>query len=133
MPTQTVKLIVDWTNVKFSLAIQEPVKKTEERYLPDDIVQLIIDWKELKDAEIDREKRLKAYKKAYYKFDRENEKPYPTTSNLSTTAEWLSIYVLLYARDKILTDLHDTVSRLEDEFDDAHDVFRAALLKVDAH
>ena len=133
MPTQTVKLLIDWTNVKFSLAIQEPVKKTEERYLPDDIVQLIIDWKTLKDTEIDREKRLKAYKKAYYKFDRENEKPYPTTSNLSTTAEWLSIYVLLYARDKILTDLHDTVSRLEDEFDDAHDVFRAALLKVDAH
>ena len=65
MPTQTVKLIVDWTNVKFSLAIQDSVKKTEERYLPDDIVQLIIDWKTFKDAEIDREKRLKAYKKAY--------------------------------------------------------------------
>ena len=133
MPTQTVKLIVDWTNVKFSLAIQEPVKKTEERYLPDDIVQRIIDWQTLKDAEIDREKRLKAYKKAYYKFVRESEKPYPTTSNLSTTDEWLSIYFVLNARDKILTDLLNTVSRLEDEFDDAHDVFRAALLKVDAH
>ena len=132
MPTQTVKLIVDWTNVKFSLAIQEPVKKTEERYLPDDIVQLIIDWKTFKDAEIDREKRLKAYKKAYYKLSREIKKPFQPETPIVSMADVLSRRKLLQARTKTLTDLDNTVTRLEQEFNNAHDVFRAALLKVDA-
>ena len=133
MPTQTVKLIVDWTNVKFSLAIQEPVKKTEERYLPDDIVQLIIDWKTLKDTEIDREKRLTAYKKAYYKLSREIKKPFQPETPIVSMADVLSRRKLLQARTKTLTDLDNTVTRLEQEFNNAHDVFRAALLKVDAH
>ena len=133
MPTQTVKLIVDWTNVKFSLAIQDSVKKTEERYLPDDIVQLIIDWKTLKDAEIDREKRLTACEKAYYKLSREIKKPQQPETPIVSMADVLSRRKLIQARTKTLTRLDNTVTRLEQEFNNAHDVFRAALLKVDAH
>jgi len=132
MPTQTVKLVIDWTNVKFSLAIQDPVKTTrEERYLPDEIVQLIIDWKELKDAEINREKLLNAYIKAYNKLTREMKRRYPRTRSSSGLSidERLSRNT---TRTRVLTSLDNTVSRLEEEFNNAHDVFRAALLKVDA-
>ena len=133
MPTQTVKLLIDWTNVKFSLAIQDSVKKTERRYLPDDIVQLIIDWKTLKDTEIDREKRLTAFEKAFYKLSREIKKPFQPETPIVSMADVLSRQKLLQARTKTLTRLDNTVTRLEQEFNNAHDVFRAALLKVDAH
>ena len=131
MQNHRVQLVIDWTNVKFSLAIQDPI--TEERYLPDDIVQLIIYWKEFKDAEIDREKRLKAYKKAYYKLSREIKKPQQPETPIVSMADVLSRHKLLQARTKTLTRLDNTVSRLEKEFNHAHDVFRTALLKVDAH
>ena len=120
MPTQTVRLIVDWTNVKFSLTIQDPVKTTtEERYLPDDIVQLIIDWKTLKDAEINRSKLLNEFINAY---------------NKVTDVYRLNILGLSdnqrLSRMKTLTRLQKNVIRLQTEFNDAHDVFHAALLKV---
>ena len=104
-----------------------------ERYLPDDIVQYIIYWKELKDAEIDREKRLTAYEKAFYKLSREIEKPYQRERPILSMADVLSRQKRLTARTKTLTRLDNTVSRLEEEFNHAHDVFRAALLKVDAN
>ena len=119
MPTQTVKLIVDWTNVKFSLAIQEPVKKTEERYLPDDIVELIIDWKTLKDAEIDRSKLMKAHKKAY------NEKIALIYLNVLETSDDERL-----SRTRRITELDKDISRIEDDYIHVHNAFRAALLKV---
>ena len=131
MQNHRVQLVIDWSNVKFSLAIQDPI--TEERYLPDDIVQLIIYWKEFKDAEIDREKRLTAFEKAYYKLFREIKKPFQPETPIVSMADLLSRQKLLQARNKTLTRLGNTVKRLEKEFNHAHDVFRAALLKVDAH
>ena len=131
MQNHRVQLVFDWSNVKFSLAIQDPI--TEERYLPDDIVQLIIYWKEFKDAEIDREKRLTAYEKAFYKLSREIEKPFQPETPIVTMTDVLSRQKLLQARTKTLTRLGNTVKRLEKEFNHAHDVFHAALLKVDAH
>jgi len=127
--TQTVKLIVDFANVKFSLAIQEAAKPTQERYLPDDIVQLIIDFKTLKDAEIDREKRLEAYEKAYHKLSREIQKAYQ--QDTSAIVDVIARRKAIEARSKVLTRLDKTVSRLEEEFNHSHDVFRAALLKVE--
>jgi hypothetical protein len=130
MPTQTVKLIVDWTNVKFRIAIQEAAKPTQERYLPDDIVQRIIEWKELKDAESDREKRLEAYEKAYHKLSREIQKAYQQDTPVLSMADVIARRKAIQARSKVLTRLDKTVSRLEEEFNHAHDVFRAAWLKV---
>jgi hypothetical protein len=131
MPTQTVRLVVDWTTVKFRIQIQEPAKTTQERYLPDDIVQRIIEWKELKDAEIDREKRLEAYEKAYYKLSREIAKAYQQDTPVLSMADVIARRKVMQARSKTLTRLDKTVSRLEEEFNHSHDVFRAALLKVE--
>ena len=119
MPTQTVKLLIDWTNVKFSLKIQEPI--TEERYLPDDVVQLIIDWKTLKDAEIDRLKLMKAHKKAY------NEKIALIYLNVLETSDDERL-----SRTRRITELEKDISRMQEDYIHAHDVFRAALLKVGA-
>ena len=119
MPTQTVKLLIDWTNVKFSLKIQEPI--TEERYLPDDVVQLIIDWKTLKDAEIDRLKLMKAHKKAY------NEKMALIYLDIFETSDDERL-----SRTRRITELDKDISRMQEDYIHAHDVFRAALLKVGA-
>jgi len=55
----TLRLVVDWTAVKFRLQIHEAAKTTEERYLPDDIVQRIIDFKTLKDIAVERDRLLR--------------------------------------------------------------------------
>ena len=119
MPTQTVELLIDWTNVNFSLKIQEPI--TEERYLPDDIVELIIDWKTLKDAEIDRLKLMKAHKKAY------NEKIALISLNILETSDDERL-----SRTRRITELDKDISCIQEDYIHAHDVFRAARLKVGA-
>ena len=43
-----------------------------ERYLPDEIVQLIIYWKEVKDADIERRKRYVEYRKAKRLYQEKN-------------------------------------------------------------
>ena len=116
MTTHTVNMMNDWTNDKFSLTIQDPI---EERYLPDDIVQLIIGWKELKDAEINRSKLLDEFINAYNKI----------TDVLRLNILGLSDNQML-SRKKTLTRLQKNVIRLQAEFNDAHDVFHAARLKV---
>ena len=116
MPTHTVNTMNDCTNDKFSLAIRDPV---EERYLPDDIVQLIIGWKELKDAEINRSKLLDEFINAYNKI----------TDVLRLNILGLSDNQML-SRKKTLTRLQKNVIRLQTEFNDAHDVFHTAQLKV---
>ena len=119
MPTQTVKLVIDLDKVEFSLKIQEPI--TEERYLPDDVVQLIIDWKTLKDAEIDRLKLMKAHKKAY------NEKMALIYLDIFETSDDERL-----SRTRRITELDKDISRMQEDYIHAHDVFRAALLKVGA-
>ena len=119
MPTQTVKLVIDLDKVEFSLKIQEPI--TEERYLPDDVVQLIIDWKTLKDAEIDRLKLMKAHKKAY------TEKIALIYLDIFETSDDERL-----SRTRRITELDKDISRMQEDYIHAHDVFRAALLKVGA-
>ena len=119
MPTQTVKLVIDLDKVEFSLKIQEPI--TEERYLPDDIVELIIDWKTLKDAEIDRLKLMKAHKKAY------NEKMALIYLDIFETSDDERL-----SRTRRITELDKDISRMQEDYIHAHDVFRAAMLKVGA-
>ena len=119
MPTQTVKLVIDLDKVEFSLKIQEPI--TEERYLPDDVVQLIIDWKTLKDAEIDRLKLMKAHKKAY------NEKMALIYLDIFETSDDERL-----SRTRRITELDKDISRMQEDYIHAHDVFRAAMLKVGA-
>ena len=121
MPTQTVKLVIDLDKVEFSLKIQDSVKKREERYLPDDIVELIIDWKTLKDAEIDRLKLMKAHKKAY------NEKIALIYLDIFETSDDERL-----SRTRRITELDKDISRMQEDYIHAHDVFRAALLKVGA-
>ena len=116
MPTQTVKLLIDWTNVKFSLKIQEPI---ERRYLPDDIVELIIDWKTLKDAEIDRLKLMKAHKKAY------NEKMALIYLDIFETSDDERL-----SRTRRITELDKDISRMQEDYIHVHNVFLAARLKV---
>ena len=118
MPTQTVKLVIDLDKVEFSLKIQDPI---EERYLPDDIVELIIDWKTLKDAEIDRLKLMKAHKKAY------NEKMALIYLDIFETSDDERL-----SRTRRITELDKDISRMQEDYIYAHDVFRAALLKVGA-
>ena len=118
MPTQTVKLVIDLDKVEFSLKIQDPI---EERYLPDDIVELIIDWKTLKDAEIDRLKLMKAHKKAY------NEKMALIYLDIFETSDDERL-----SRTRRITELDKDISRMQEDYIHAHDVFRAALLKVGA-
>ena len=118
MPTQTVELVIDLDNVEFSLKIQDPI---EQRYLPDDIVELIIDWKTLKDAEIDRSKLMKAHKKAY------NEKIALIYLNVLETSDDERL-----SRTRLITELDKDISRIEDDYIQVHNAFRAALLKVGA-
>jgi hypothetical protein len=119
MPTPTVKLMIDLDKVEFSLKIQEPI--TEKRYLPEDIVQLIIDWKTLKDAEIDRLKLMKAHKKAY------NEKIALLYLNILDTSDDERL-----SRTRLITELDKDISRMQEDYIHAHNVFRAAQLKVGA-
>ena len=119
MPTPTVELVIEIDKVELSLKIQEPI--TEERYLPDDIVELIIDWKTLKDAEIDRLKLMKAHKKAY------NEKIALISLNILETSDDERL-----SRTRRITELDKDISCIQEDYIHAHDVFRAARLKVGA-
>ena len=118
MQTQTVELVIDLDNLEFSLKIQDPI---EQRYLPDDIVELIIDWKTLKDAEIDRSKLMKAHKKAY------NEKIALIYLNILDTSDDERL-----SRTLRITELDKDISRIQEDYIHAHNVFLAALLKVGA-
>ena len=118
MPTPTVELVIDLDKVELSLKIQEPI---ERRYLPDDIVELIIDWKTLKDAEIDRLKLMKAHKKAY------NEKIALISLNILETSDDERL-----SRTRRITELDKDISCIQEDYIHAHDVFRAARLKVGA-
>ena len=118
MPTPTVELVIDLDKVELSLKIQEPI---ERRYLPDDIVELIVDWKTLKDAEIDRLKLMKAHKKAY------NEKIALISLNILETSDDERL-----SRTRLITELDKDISCIQEDYIHAHDVFRAARLKVGA-
>ena len=118
MPTPTVELVIEIDKVELSLKIQEPI---ERRYLPDDIVELIVDWKTLKDAEIDRLKLMKAHKKAY------NEKMALIYLDIFETSDDERL-----SRTRRITELEKDISRMQEDYIHAHDVFRAALLKVGA-